>query len=83
MTLTTCVPVSGAEVYRHIRVRFPTLPVIFTSGYAPDQVVEEMSDDPHATFLSQPFTLSDLAEKVGSMLPETREKPLTADEYSQ
>jgi len=63
--------VSGTEVYRDIRTRFPELPVIFTSGYAQNQVVEEMSDDPNASFLSKPFTISDLANKVRSMLPET------------
>lgn len=71
--------VSGSEVYRDIRIRFPTLPVIFTSGYAQDQVVEEMLDDPYASFLSKPFTISDLATKVSSMLPEASRKDRLAD----
>jgi two-component system, cell cycle sensor histidine kinase and response regulator CckA len=53
----------GPELAREISRLSPSTGVVFMSGYAPPEGLPE-----GAEFLSKPFTLAQLAEKVGRAL---------------
>lgn len=53
---------NGRDLYRHLRVQFPALPVLFISGYAPDM------DASQGEVLAKPFNPAELAAKVKQLL---------------
>lgn len=54
--------VNGRDLYRHLVGRYPGMPVLFVSGYAPDM------DDSVGEILTKPFLPADLAARVGRLL---------------
>jgi CheY-like chemotaxis protein len=54
-----------AEVLRH---EAPSLKILFTSGYANDEIVHHGALDHGASFLSKPFSAAELAGKVRKVL---------------
>jgi len=58
---------SGWELGRQVRERWPSVAVLFTSGYPRDHDAVG-SKGRSAPLLSKPFTRSDLAESVVSVL---------------
>ena len=59
---------NGVQVYERLRGHLPALRVVYMSGYASDAVTRHGVLDEGIAFLQKPFTLSELAEKVRSML---------------
>ena len=57
----------GPTLVRHARERFPTLRIIFMSGYAEEQLRKSI-DVPGAGFLPKPFSVQELGEAVRSAL---------------
>ena len=57
---------TGAEVARAARERRPSLPVLFTTGYADMQALHMQLQD--APLLKKPFKLAELAERVQTVL---------------
>jgi CheY-like chemotaxis protein len=53
---------NGRDLYRHLRVQFPMLPVLFISGYVPDM------DGVQGEVLAKPFNPAELAAKVKQLL---------------
>ena len=51
----------GPTLVRHVRERFPTIPVLFMSGYAEEQLRRSIDID-HVNFLPKPFSVKQLAE---------------------
>ena len=61
---------SGAEVALAARHRHPTLPILFSTGYADTAALQgELKDVP---ILRKPFRLADLASSVATALAEAR-----------
>jgi PAS domain S-box-containing protein len=60
---------SGVEVLAELRQISETLPVIIMSGYAEQEVGRLVSDGRCTGFLSKPFRLRQLAEKLSECLP--------------
>ena len=58
----------GTEVYRQIRGRGMKQPVILISGYHQEQVIENISRDPGASFLKKPFGVDELVGRVNESL---------------
>lgn len=56
---------SGPELVRVVRDRWPKVKVLFMSGYADDEI-EDL--DPDAAFLQKPFTPSELTAKIAEVL---------------
>jgi two-component system, cell cycle sensor histidine kinase and response regulator CckA len=55
----------GPTLLRELRVRNPSLKIIFVSGYAEDAFQKHLPDDGQQfDFLAKPFTLKQLVEKV-------------------
>jgi CheY-like chemotaxis protein len=52
----------GAEAYRHLREIAPRLPVVLTTGYGEENLLELIAGDVHAAFLPKPFALGRLRE---------------------
>ncbi|HEU4721504.1 MAG TPA: PAS domain S-box protein [Gemmatimonadaceae bacterium] len=61
--------VGGREVAEALRARNPSLPVLFISGYDPDPVVLDASDQGNTAFLAKPFTGSALLAQVRQLAP--------------
>ena len=59
----------GREVAEALRASNPTLPVLFISGYDPDPVVLDASDQAPTAFLAKPFTGSALLARVRELAP--------------
>jgi len=58
----------GADVARAARALRPDLPIVFVTGYAESQQLENAAG-PDAAVLRKPFTVADLAAAVESTLP--------------
>jgi DNA-binding NtrC family response regulator len=56
----------GFELAKIVWERWPTLPVILTSGH---RSVEEHELPPHSRFMAKPWTLDQLYEVVAKQLP--------------
>ncbi|MGZ4334478.1 MAG: PAS domain-containing protein [Gaiellaceae bacterium] len=59
---------NGREVARRIRARVPELHVVYTSGYAPETVLDGGHLERGEFFLQKPFTAADLGEIVREAL---------------
>jgi CheY-like chemotaxis protein len=66
---------SGAEVARQIQQRFPSLPVLFVTGYADKTALGDISEE---RLIKKPFIDDELTTKVRSALiegaPRSRDK---------
>jgi PAS domain S-box-containing protein len=70
LLLSDCVltGVGGPELARRLRKRWPELKVIFMSGYAEDQVIQDAIATTNARFLQKPFFIEDLATEMRNVL---------------
>ncbi len=59
----------GIELSQKVVEKFPDMTVIYMSGYTEDRVKDDMGENFY--FLSKPFTLKQLAEKVKEVLEKT------------
>ncbi|MEW5878533.1 MAG: response regulator [Acidobacteriota bacterium] len=67
--------VSGFEVLEAVRQRHPDLPVILSSGFAPDERVSKALEQPHTFYLQKPYTLAQLQETLAKALSQGEGKP--------
>ena len=56
---------SGHDLFREIRKRWPLMAVLFSSGYSPEQLEGDAADEP---FITKPYLPNDLANAVSSAL---------------
>jgi len=63
---------NGRELARRVRVLAPDLHVVYTSGYAPEAVLDGGRLDAGEYFLQKPFTSTALAAIVGEALDAAR-----------
>jgi len=63
---------SGPELVRHIRPRFPHIHVLFISGYTDEAIVHHGVEESGAAFLQKPFLPDMLARKVRQVLDSRR-----------
>ncbi len=61
----------GPAMVREIRNRLPTMPVLFMSGYAEEQLRRDI-DIPDMHFIAKPFSVASIGDKVGAVLREAR-----------
>jgi len=59
---------SGRQVADIVRATYPSLPVLFISGYTDDAMVRHGIAEADTPFLQKPFTMSDLTRKVRQVL---------------
>jgi CheY-like chemotaxis protein len=59
---------NGVELAASLRQTRPDLPVLFLSGYTGSAMLDPANLPPHSAFLSKPFTIAALQEKVESLL---------------
>lgn len=55
---------NGIETIKAIRINLPTIPVIVISGIRDKATIKEARESGADAFLSKPFSIEDLAEKV-------------------
>ena len=59
---------SGREAFAEIARRRPEIPVVLSSGYTQQVVVEAFGDEPPAGFLPKPYRANTLVERIRSVL---------------
>jgi signal transduction histidine kinase len=59
---------NGRELAHQVRVRFPALPVLYTTGYTRNAIVHQGRLDADVELLNKPYTQQDLARKVRDLL---------------
>ena len=59
---------NGLEVARYVRARRPHVTVIFMSGQAPESILDPDDFQPGDSFISKPFRLASLVNKVKALL---------------
>jgi two-component system cell cycle sensor histidine kinase/response regulator CckA len=65
---------SGPDLYYHLRRWYPTMRILFISGYAKGSIPPEaLEDGSKAAFLAKPFTLDQLLSEVQRMIQRPRE----------
>ncbi|MCP3728897.1 response regulator [Sphingomonas sp. MG17] len=57
----------GPTMVRHVRKRYPDLPILFMSGYAEEQLRKSIDLD-NVAFLPKPFSVQQLAEAARAVL---------------
>lgn len=65
---------NGREAFQRIRAIDPSRPVILTSGYADDRILEEIERDAAGRFLQKPFTIVELSRTLADVIES---KPAT------
>jgi len=63
--------VSGVDLAERLQGSQPQLRVVFTSGYAANEVNREVLDKTHARFLPKPYTHDELAQTVRECLDKS------------
>ncbi len=63
---------SGTEVYRELRGRGYSAPVILLSGYHQDQVIRDIDQDNDAYFIKKPFSIEELNQIANMALNKRR-----------
>lgn len=58
----------GVLCYRHVRKKLPELPILFMSGYDNQALGQILAADERASYISKPFTVEALQEKLGRLL---------------
>jgi CheY-like chemotaxis protein len=62
--------VSGPDLARTLRQKYPGLKVIFTSGYSVDLTREELQLEEGVNFLGKPFKPGHLAQTIRKCLEQ-------------
>jgi signal transduction histidine kinase/CheY-like chemotaxis protein len=62
--------VSGLELARRVRDRWPTIPIVFMSGYSDDELALQGAPISSARFLTKPFANDDLVTAVAETLAQ-------------
>ena len=61
-------PMNGREIATHARRLRPSLPVLFTSGYARDAIVAQGRLEDGVELLPKPFGIAALAQRLRELL---------------
>jgi CheY-like chemotaxis protein len=59
---------TGLELLREVKGRFPDIPVVLISGYAVSDVQDDTGSAKPDGFLAKPFMMSDIEELLNSLL---------------
>jgi two-component system, cell cycle sensor histidine kinase and response regulator CckA len=67
--------ISGPTLAQQLRARWPTLKLLYMSGYAVGDKVSPGAQQVGDSFLQKPFSAEDLVQKVREVLDATPELP--------
>jgi signal transduction histidine kinase len=59
---------NGRQLAEHVKTQWPTVKVLYTTGYTRNAIVHNGMLDPGVALLAKPFTLAQLARKVRQVL---------------
>jgi CheY-like chemotaxis protein len=71
--------VGGAELSRRLKERWPSLPVLFMSGYSPDELLRQGTIGSERELIQKPFTHQTLLASVAMALGAWQEAPDSED----
>lgn len=66
-------PLAGRDIAEHVNLLRPSLPVLLTSGYAPEAIIKIGPVEGRTALLPKPFTISQLASKIRKLLHQPLE----------
>ena len=67
-------PLMGGKVMADwLRITYPDLKILFTSGYTDDALAQRNVIEPDIAFLPKPYTPAALANRVRALLDEKKE----------
>jgi two-component system, cell cycle sensor histidine kinase and response regulator CckA len=69
---------SGVQLAQRLTASHPKMRVLYVSGYTADAIVHHGGHDSSFAFLSKPFSLLTLAQKIRSILDEEQVLPIQA-----
>ena len=72
----------GATAFVHMRKIREDVPVIFMSGWSPEEVAENLPDAAHVDFIQKPYNLNDLVAKVWAALEAHAPAPQRTNGHS-
>jgi DNA-binding NtrC family response regulator len=58
----------GMSLLREVKEKWPNIPVVVMSGYATNEMVEQVSRTEAATFIAKPFIPDELVEAVAKVI---------------
>lgn len=58
----------GAKAFAEIRTLFPFMPVLISTGFAQDEVVQKLLESGANGMISKPYDVEELCKKLGEML---------------
>ena len=61
--------VDGSKVFAHIKATKPELAVLLSSGYTIDGEAASLIEQGCRGFIQKPFTMTELSEKLESLIP--------------
>jgi len=59
---------NGRELAEKVLARRPGLPVLFVSGYSPDETLRKAAEERTVAFLQKPFTAEEMAATIRTLL---------------
>ena len=74
---------SKCDLYETLAESYPSLKVLYISGYSTNAIVRNGLLDPGAAFLQKPFTPADLARKVREGLDQSMKTPGCGEKLKQ
>jgi two-component system, cell cycle sensor histidine kinase and response regulator CckA len=72
----------GKVMARWLKIKYPALKVLFTSGYTPDDIGRHGVSETEYAFLSKPYTPATLARTVRAMLDNQHHPALLLESVS-
>lgn len=70
---------SGRELARQVRARYPDVKVLFASGYSDDSVVRDGLLKDLSDFLAKPYLVAELGRKVRQVLRSDEARGVRSD----
>ncbi|MGD8519002.1 MAG: response regulator, partial [Anaerolineae bacterium] len=61
---------NGTELAEGLQRQYPDIRVLYMSGYAGEEIEQNSALAPDASFLSKPFSIAELTQKVRLILDE-------------
>ena len=71
---------SGRQLSDHLRIQFPSLKILFVSGYTDDAVVRHGVEDSSDILLLKPFTPAELAQRIRTLFDDAEQLPASIEQ---
>ena len=60
--------IDGRQVFESVRARWPSMPIVFSTGHATERDLEDHLRNPHVGFLLKPYSTADLLTTMAGLV---------------